>query len=181
MTDCKIGSQVRENVRGTWGHQGRRTTSRPTARQRDFVDQRGRGLIVANDVALVNCCRSPAPCHSSPGLSGPFPSTLRSHPLTRLMFFNQVFKRSTSSASTDPREGELASTATPASEVSSLRGQSSDSSAPSTPETNITSVGGRRTSLPSVMVGDDSSLFKILKNNMGKVRATHELEGNIEQ
>jgi len=35
--------------------------------------------------------------------------------------------------------------------------------------------------LPSVMVGDDSSLFKILKDNMGKVRATHVLAGNIEQ
>lgn len=29
--------------------------------------------------------------------------------------------------------------------------------------------------MPSVMVGDDSSLFKILKDNMGKACATHEL------
>lgn len=93
------------------------------------------------------------------------------------MFFNQVFQRSTSFASTNTPESELLSTATPASEVSGL---DDDSLAPSTPEAETKAIDGRRTSLPSVMVGDDSSLFNILKNNMGKVHSTHELAGNPE-
>ena len=124
------------------------------------------------------------PCHSFRARRvplHPITTALGSQPLAGLMFFRQVFKRSASFASSDIRESELPSTATPTSEASSLRGRSSDSSAPSTPETEITSIDGRRTSLPSVMVGDDSSLFKILKDNMGKVRATHVLAGNIEQ
>jgi hypothetical protein len=87
------------------------------------------------------------------------------------MFFNQVFQRSASFLSTNTQEGGLlsaATTATLASEVSSLGGQSGDSLA----EAEAKSIDGRRSSLPSVMVGDDSSLFKVLKDNMGKVCAT---------
>ena len=93
------------------------------------------------------------------------------------MFFNQVFQRSASFVSTNTRESELLSTATPASEVSSLGRRSGDSLAPNTPETEVESIDGRRTSLPSVMVGDDTSLFKILKDNMGKACATRDLTG----
>lgn len=93
------------------------------------------------------------------------------------MFFNQVFQRSASFASTNTRESELLSTATPTSEVSSPGRRSGDSLAPDTPETEVKSIDGRRTSLPSVMVGDDTSLFKILKDNMGKACATRDLTG----
>ena len=93
------------------------------------------------------------------------------------MFFNQVLQRSASFVSTNTPLSELLSTATPASEVSSLGGRSSDSLAPNTPEPEPEAKpsDGRRTSLPSVMVGDDSSLFKILKDNIGKACVTHEL------
>jgi hypothetical protein len=79
------------------------------------------------------------------------------------------------------RESELSSTATSPSEESSLDvptliGPSGDS-ALTTAEEEAKYVDGGRTSLPSVMVGDDSSLFKILKDNMGKVCATNELVG----
>ena len=90
------------------------------------------------------------------------------------MFFNQVFQRSASFLSTNTPASEVLSAVTPASEVSSLGGRSNDSLASNTPE-EAKNGDGRRTVLPSVMVGDDSSLFKILKDNMGKACPTHEL------
>lgn len=115
-----------------------------------------------------------------PRSSAPIIPALGSPLLAPFMFFNQVFKRSASLASKNTRESELQSVAAPASEESSLDGRSGDSLALSTPEMETKSVDGRRTSLPCVMVGDDSTLFEILKTNMGKVRATHKLAGKLE-